>query len=223
MILADEINRTPPKTQAALLEAMQEHSVTVGGKTYRLDEPFFVLATMNPIEQEGTYPLPEAQRDRFLFLVKVDYPDRAQERQIIQQTTGTFAGQITPVLTGEQIIACQETVRKVPVPDHVLDLVLDLVRTSRPTEPDAPKWVKEFVEWGPGPRACQHLVLSAKVRALLNKRTHVTADDIFALALPVMRHRLVPTFAAEAEGITVDHLVTKLIDVAKQQAPAKVM
>jgi len=223
MILADEINRTPPKTQAALLEAMQEHSVTVGGKTYKLDEPFFVLATMNPIEQEGTYPLPEAQRDRFLFLVKVDYPDRAQERQIVQQTTGTFAGQITPVLTGEQIMACQETVRKVPVPDHVLDLVLDLVRTSRPTEADAPKWVKEFVEWGPGPRACQHLVLSAKVRALLNKRTHVTADDIFALALPVMRHRLVPTFAAEAEGITVDHLVTKLIDVAKQQAPAKVM
>ena len=223
MILADEINRTPPKTQAALLEAMQEHSVTVGGKTYILDEPFFVLATMNPIEQEGTYPLPEAQRDRFLFLVKVDYPDRGQERQIIQQTTGTFAGQITPVLTGEQIIACQETVRKVPVPDHVLDLVLDLVRTSRPTEADAPKWVKEFVEWGPGPRACQHLVLSAKVRALLNKRTHVTADDVFALALPVMRHRLVPTFAAEAEGITVDHLVSKLIDVAKQQSPAKVM
>ena len=125
MILADEINRTPPKTQAALLEAMQEHSVTIGGKTYRLDEPFFVLATMNPIEQEGTYPLPEAQRDRFLFLVKVDYPDRSQERQIIQQTTGTFAGQVAPVLTGEQILACQETVRKVPVPDHVLDLVLD--------------------------------------------------------------------------------------------------
>jgi len=223
MILADEINRTPPKTQAALLEAMQEHSVTIGGKTYNLDEPFFVLATMNPIEQEGTYPLPEAQRDRFLFLVKVDYPDRAQERQIIEQTTGTHVGEIANVITGEQIMACQETVRKVPVPDHVMELVLDLVRTSRPTDPDSPAWVKEFVEWGPGPRACQHLILASKVRALLNRRTHVTADDVFALALPVMRHRLVPTFAAEAEGITVDHLVKKLIDVAKQQVPAKVI
>ncbi|MEM9019233.1 MAG: AAA family ATPase, partial [Planctomycetota bacterium] len=173
MILADEINRTPPKTQAALLEAMQEHSVTVGGKTYILDEPFFVLATQNPIEQEGTYPLPEAQRDRFLLLVKVDYPDRDQERQIIQQTTGKIAADLAPVLTGEQIMQCQEVVRKVPVPDHVLDLVLDLVRTSRPNDADAPAWVKEFIEWGPGPRACQHLVLAGKVRALLKKRTHV--------------------------------------------------
>jgi len=223
MILADEINRTPPKTQAALLEAMQEHSVTVGGKTYLLDEPFFVLATQNPIEQEGTYPLPEAQRDRFLLMVKVEYPSRDQERQIVEQTTGTFEGKINAVLTGEQILECQQTVRKVPVPGHVLDLVLDMVRASRPTEPGAPNWVKEFVEWGPGPRACQHLVLAAKVRALLNRRTHVTVDDIYALALPVMRHRLVPTFAAEAEGITVDHLVRKLIDVAKQQSPTKVV
>lgn len=223
MILADEINRTPPKTQAALLEAMQEHSVTVGGKTYLLQEPFFVLATMNPIEQEGTYPLPEAQRDRFLLLVKVDYPDRAQERQIVLQTTGKAASELSNVLTGEQIIACQEVVRKVPVPDHVLELVLDLVRTSRPTDPDAPAWVKEFIEWGPGPRACQHLVLAAKVRALLKKRTHVTADDIEALALPVMRHRIVPTFAAEAEGITVDNLVAKLLAVAKQSKSARVV
>ncbi|MEM1355305.1 MAG: MoxR family ATPase [Planctomycetota bacterium] len=223
MILADEINRTPPKTQAALLEAMQEHSVTVGGKTYILDEPFFVLATQNPIEQEGTYPLPEAQRDRFLLLVKVDYPDRDQERQIIQQTTGKIAADLAPVLTGEQIMQCQEVVRKVPVPDHVLDLVLDLVRTSRPNDADAPAWVKEFIEWGPGPRACQHLVLAGKVRALLKKRTHVTADDVEALALPVMRHRIVPTFAAEAEGITVDNLIAKLVAVAKGHKAARVV
>ncbi|MFN3168062.1 MAG: AAA family ATPase [Phycisphaeraceae bacterium] len=223
MLLADEINRTPPKTQAALLEAMQEHSVTVGGKTYLLDEPFFVLATQNPIEQEGTYPLPEAQRDRFLLMVKVDYPDRDQERQIVMQTTGTLGGTIEPILTGEQIEQCQDTVRKVPVPDHVMDMVLDLVRTARPSDPDAPAWVKEFIEWGPGPRACQHLVLAGKVRALLNKRTHVTADDIEHLAMPVLRHRLAPTFAAEAEGIAVDQLIAKLVAVAKGQKQARVI
>ncbi len=223
MLLADEINRTPPKTQAALLEAMQEHSVTVGGKTYLLDEPFFVLATQNPIEQEGTYPLPEAQRDRFLLMVKVDYPDRDQERQIVLQTTGAAEGAIEPILTGDQIEQCQEIVRKVPVPDHVMDMVLDLVRTARPSDPDSPAWVKEFIEWGPGPRACQHLVLSGKVRALLNKRTHVTADDIEALAMPVLRHRLAPTFAAEAEGIAVDQLIAKLVAVAKDQHQAKVI
>ena len=202
---------------------MQEYQVTAGGRKHDLERPFFVLATQNPIEQEGTYPLPEAQRDRFLLMVKVDYPDREQERQIVLQTTGTTGGEIEPILTGPQIEEAQEVVRKVPVPDHVMDLVLDLVRTARPSDPDSPAWVKEFIEWGPGPRACQHLVLSGKVRALLNKRTHVTADDIEALALPVLRHRLAATFAAEAEGIAVDDLIKKLVAVAKGQKQASVI
>jgi MoxR-like ATPase len=211
MILADEINRTPPKTQAALLEAMQEHSVTVGGHTLHLDEPFFVLATQNPIEQEGTYPLPEAQRDRFLFLVKVDYPDREQERQIVARTTGTFAADLQPVIHGAQVIALQQVVRKVPVPDHVMDFVLDLVRFTRPDNPEAPPFVKSLIEWGAGPRACQNLVLAGKVRAVLRGRFHVTIDDIEALALPVLRHRVVPTFNAEAEGIRIDEIVARIL------------
>ena len=211
MILADEINRTPPKTQSALLEAMQEHSITVGGHTYTLEEPFFVLATQNPIEQEGTYPLPEAQRDRFLFHVRVDYPEREQERQIIERTTSTFEARLEPVITGEQIIDCQHTVRKVPVPEHVVDFVLDLVRRSRPREADAYPFIRELVEWGPGPRACQHLVLGAKVRAILRGRYHVTLDDVEALAYPVLRHRIVPTFNAEAEGVTVDDIISKIL------------
>ena len=223
MILADEINRTPPKTQAALLEAMQEHSVTIGGKTMVLEEPFFVLATQNPIEQEGTYPLPEAQRDRFMFHVKVVYPDRSEEREIIARTTSTFDTTVEPVITGEQIIACQQTVRKVPVPDHVLDYVLDLVRKSRPNEPEAPAWVKELVDWGPGPRACQTLVLSAKVRAVLKGRYHVTTEDIEAVTKPVLRHRIVPTFNAEAEGITVDAIIDRLVKETPKTAKAQVM
>jgi MoxR-like ATPase len=211
MILADEINRTPPKTQAALLEAMQEHDVTVGGKTYHLEEPFFVLATQNPIEQEGTYPLPEAQRDRFLFHVNVDYPSRQEERQIITRTTSTFETKLEPVLGGKEIIDCQRTVRKVPVADHVVDFVLDLVRKSRPVADDALPFVKTLIEWGPGPRACQYLILAGKVRAILHGRFHVTLDDIIALAHPVLRHRIVPTFNAEAEGITVDHIIDRLV------------
>jgi MoxR-like ATPase len=211
MILADEINRTPPKTQAALLEAMQEHSVTVGGHTLRLEEPFFVLATQNPIEQEGTYPLPEAQRDRFLFLVKVDYPDREQERQIVARTTGTFSADIQPVIHGEQIVALQKVVRKVPVPDHVMDFVLDLVRHTRPGNPDAPAFIKDLIDWGAGPRACQNLVLAGKVRAVLRGRFHVTIDDIEALAPPVLRHRIVPTFNAEAEGIKIDEIIARIV------------
>ena len=211
MLLADEINRTPPKTQAALLEAMQEKSVTIGGKTFHLDQPFFVLATQNPIEQEGTYPLPEAQRDRFIFLVNVDYPSRDEERQIVIRTTGTFASEIQPVLSGQQILELQKVVRKVPVPDHVMDFVLDLVRVTRPDEPEAPAFVKELIEWGAGPRACQNLVLAGKVRAVLQGRFHVTIDDIEALALPVLRHRLVPTFNAEAEGVTVDEIVRRIL------------
>ena len=213
MLLADEINRTPPKTQAALLEAMQERSVTVGGHTLHLEKPFFVLATQNPIEQEGTYPLPEAQRDRFLFLVKVDYPDRDQERQIVARTTGTFAADIQPVIDGPRIIELQSVVRKVPVPEHVMDFVLDLVRYSRPDNADAPAFVKDLVEWGAGPRACQNLVLAGKVRALLHGRFAVNIDDIVALAAPVLRHRIVPTFNAEAEGIKVDDIIVRILEV----------
>src|SRR5882757_7605643 len=211
MLLADEINRTPPKTQAALLEAMQEHSVTVGGHTLKLEEPFFVLATQNPIEQEGTYPLPEAQKDRFIFLVKVDYPDREHERQIVARTTGTFSAELEPVIDGAQIQQLQKVVRKVPVPDHVMDFVLDLVRFTRPANLEAPVWVKDLIEWGAGPRACQNLVLAAKVRAVLRGRFHVTIDDAEALALPVLRHRVVPTFNAEAEGIKVDDIITRIV------------
>ncbi len=222
MLLADEINRTPPKTQAALLEAMQEHAVTAAGKTYRLDEPFFVLATQNPIEQEGTYPLPEAQRDRFLFHVVVNYPSRDQESEIVDRTTSTFVSEVEAVVNGQQIQQFQETVRRVPLPPHVKDWVLDAVRSIRPADPDSESWVKELIEWGPGPRASQQLVLAAKARALLKGRTHVTIEDVQVLAYPVLRHRIVPTFAAEAEGITVDDLITRMI---RQQtsAPAKVI
>ena len=219
IMLADEINRTPPKTQAALLEAMQEHEVTIGGRTYALDQPFFVLATQNPIEQEGTYPLPEAQRDRFLFNVIVDYPDREQEREIIARTTSTVEKKLEAVITGPEILACQKTVRKVPVPDHVTDFVLDLVRSARPKEAKLP-WVTELIGWGPGPRAGQQLVLAAKVRALLHARHHVTIEDVETLALPVLRHRIVPTFNAEAEGIRVDDLIARLLEEIPRQQVA---
>lgn len=211
MILADEINRTPPKTQAALLEAMQEHSVTVGGRTMKLEEPFFVLATQNPIEQEGTYPLPEAQQDRFMFHVKVTYPSRDQERMIIERTTSGFEVKLNEVIKGPTIIECQHVVRRVPVPDHVTDFVLDLVRFCRPNEKEALDFIKELIEWGPGPRACQMLILGGKVRALLRGRLNVSIEDITALALPVLRHRMVPTFNAEAEGVTVDDIVLRVL------------
>jgi len=223
MILADEINRTPPKTQAALLEAMQEHSVTVGGRTYQLEEPFFVLATQNPIEHEGTYPLPEAQRDRFIFLVKVDYPTRDQEREITERTTSAFTADLSPVITGEDILRCQETVRKVPVPAHVMEFVLDLVRLSRPRDPESPDFVKQLLEWGAGPRACQNLILGGKVHAVLHGRFHVTVDDIEAIALPVLRHRLVPTFNADAEGVTVDIIIKQLLEAVPRRTPNRVI
>src|ERR1051325_8830261 len=215
MILADEINRTPPKTQAALLEAMQEHSVTVGGKTYKLSEPFFVLATQNPIEQEGTYPLPEAQKDRFMFLVKVDYPQRDEEREIVTRTTSAHSAKLEGVISGAEIMACQETVRKVLVPDQLMDFVLDVVRKTRPKDPGVPAFVKELIGWGAGPRACQQWVLGGKVRAILQGRFHVTLDDMVALATPVLRHRIVPTFNAEAEGITVDEIIQKILDATQ--------
>ncbi|MDD4869254.1 MAG: MoxR family ATPase [Kiritimatiellae bacterium] len=223
MILADEINRTPPKTQSALLEAMQEHSVTVGGNTYPLTEPFFVLATQNPIEQEGTYPLPEAQRDRFLFHVKVVYPERDQEREIVLRTTSAFEANMGPVISGPEIIACQELVRKVPVPDHVMDFVLDLVRCTRPDEPEAAAFVKELIEWGAGPRASQYLILAGKVRAVLQGRFHVTIDDIEALTHPVLRHRIVPTFNAEAEGINVDDIIDRILKAVPRGTPEKIL
>ncbi|TWU48236.1 AAA family ATPase [Rubripirellula reticaptiva] len=222
MLLADEINRTPPKTQAALLEAMQEHEVTAAGKTYRLDEPFFVLATQNPIEQEGTYPLPEAQRDRFLFLVVVDYPTRDEEAEIVDRTTSSFTSAVEAVVSGEEIMQFQRTVRRVPLPPHVKDWVLDTIRAVRPRDENAKPWVKEMIEWGPGPRASQQLVLAAKARALLQGRTHVTIDDVETLAHPVLRHRIVPTFAADADGVTVDDLITRLIK-EQRAAPAQVL
>ena len=221
MLLADEINRTPPKTQAALLEAMQEHEVTVGGTTYRLAEPFFVLATQNPIEQEGTYPLPEAQRDRFLFNVIVNYPSRDEESEIIDRTTSTISSELKPVVSGKIIVECQETVRRVPLSDNVKSLVLDLVRSARPNDPEAKPWVRELVDWGPGPRACQQLVLAAKARALLHGRYHVTRDDVVELAMPVLRHRLVPTFNAEAEGIGVDEIIFRLVEMLPKAKKVK--
>ncbi len=212
ILLADEINRTPPKTQAALLEAMQEHSVTVGGKTYKLAEPFFVLATQNPIEQEGTYALPEAQRDRFLFQTIVDYPTREQEGEIIERTTGFGVRQITPVVTGPEILRFQHVVRLVPLPEYVKQYVLDVVRALRPKESDALKWVPQCVQWGPGPRACQQIVMASKARSLLHGRLHVTLEDIEALAAPVLRHRIVPTFSAQAEGIDADAIIARLLN-----------
>jgi MoxR-like ATPase len=212
ILLADEINRTPPKTQAALLEAMQEHSVTVGGKTYLLDEPFFVLATQNPIEQEGTYPLPEAQRDRFLFQVNIDYPTRAQESEIIDRTTSGYVSNIASVTTGEQLVEFQAVVRQVPLPENAKQLVIDLIRSLRPSDPDSANWVKELCEWGPGPRASQQLVMASKARALLHGRYHVTQDDIRKLAHPVLRHRIVPSFAARAQNQTVDQLISLALD-----------
>ena len=211
MLLADEINRTPPKTQAALLEAMQEHEVTAGGKTYRLQEPFFVLATQNPIEQEGTFPLPEAQRDRFLFHVVVDYPSRDEESRIVDRTTTDFADRPETVVSGEEILEFQNVVRVVPLPAHVKDYILDVVRSARPKAEQASTWVQQTIDWGPGPRACQQWVLACKARALMSGRQHVTMDDCLTLANPVLRHRIVPTFAAEAEGLTVDSIIARLL------------
>ena len=219
MLLADEINRTPPKTQAALLEAMAEHEVTSGGHTYAMKEPFFVLATQNPIEQEGTYPLPEAQRDRFLFNVVVRYPTREQEAQIVDRTTSGHSAEVTPVINGEAILKYQQLVRRVPLPEHVKDWVIDLVRDARPTE-STTDWVGQWIAWGPGPRASQQLVLAAKARALLHDRTAVTMQDVQTLAPAVLRHRIVSTFAADADGVSVDDLIIKLLAAHRPAAIA---
>src|SRR5947199_5893785 len=198
VILADEINRTPPKTQAALLEAMQERQVTVGRVRHRLDDPFFVLATQNPIEQEGTYPLPEAQQDRFMFKVFVRYPRFEEEFEIARRTTALIQEEIHPVLTGEQILELQRLVRKVPVTDHVIRYTLALVRQTRLGEPGVPKFVRDWLSWGAGPRAVQFLILAAKARALLHGRAHAQCEDIEALAHPVLRHRILTNFTADS-------------------------
>jgi MoxR-like ATPase len=226
MILADEINRTPPKTQAALLEAMQEHHVTAGAHTYPLPEPFFVLATQNPIEQEGTYPLPEAQLDRFMFNIKVGYPNRDEEIDIMRRTTSTQRASVQPVLDGEQIQEMQTVVRQVVVADHIFSYVADLVRATRPKDPTSPRFIQEMVGWGAGPRACQYLILGGKARAILHGRLHVTTDDIRAVAYPVLRHRLVTTFHADAEGVTTDDIIRKLVQtipLPQEEAAAKVL
>src|SRR4051812_1954984 len=225
MILADEINRTPPKTQAALLEAMQEHHVTCGAETFHLPEPFFVLATQNPIEQEGTYPLPEAQLDRFMFNIIVGYPNRAEELDIMKRTTSTFRPVLDTLLTGEQILKLQEIVRQVVVADHVFDYAADLVRATRPRDAGVPKFIPELIAWGAGPRASQYLILGGKARAILHGRLHVTTDDIKAVAYPVLRPRLVTTFAADAEGVTTDDIIKRLIQAVplpQEEAAAKV-
>jgi MoxR-like ATPase len=212
MLLADEVNRTPPKTQAALLEAMQERHATVGSSTYRLPQPFFVLATQNPIEQEGTYPLPEAQLDRFMFNIVVKYPTAAEELRILKQTTGAEDPQLSTALTGKQILALQEVVRKVPAAEHTFVYARDLARATRPGESEAPQFVKEYIEWGAGPRSGQYLILGAKARAILEGRFHVTTDDIKAVAHPVLRHRLVTTFHADSENITTDDVIDMLLE-----------
>ncbi len=212
-ILADEINRTPPKTQAALLEAMQERQITVGRVRHPLSDPFFVLATQNPIEQEGTYPLPEAQQDRFMFKVYVDYPSFDEEFEVARRTTALQTDTIKPVLTAEEIIELQQTVREVPVTDHVIRYALSLVRQTRVGRPGIPDFVQDMVSWGAGPRAVQFLILGGKTRALLHGRTHVSTDDIQALAKPVLRHRVVVNFAAESEGVTADEIIQRLVAI----------
>jgi MoxR-like ATPase len=211
IVLADEINRTPPRTQAALLEAMQEHRVTAGGETMRLPEPFFVLATQNPIEQEGTYPLPEAQLDRFLFDIRIEYPDEEAEVAILRATTGAAPRAIAPVLEGHEVLALQRLVRDLPAADPALRYAAALVRATRPDDPKAPPAVKQYARWGAGPRAGQALILGAKAHALLDGRHAVAPEDIRRVALPVLRHRVLPNFAAEAEGIGPERLVRDVI------------
>jgi MoxR-like ATPase len=212
VILGDEINRTPPKTQAALLEAMQEYQVTSGGKRQVLEQPFFVLATQNPIEQEGTYPLPEAQLDRFMFLITVDYPTKDEERAILRLTTEGEMPAPKAVLGRNEILEIQKLVRSVPIADHVLEFAVDVSRRTRPSQPEAPDFIKSSVTWGAGPRASQFLVLGAKAHALIDGRPAPGIDDVKAVAHPVLRHRVVTNFAASAEGITSDHLIDRLFD-----------
>ena len=215
IVLADEVNRTPPKTQAALLQAMAEYRITAGGRTYPLDLPFLVFATQNPIEQEGTYPLPEAQLDRFMFLVDVGYPTAEEELRIVQMTTAGAPAALTKVLSPQTIQDLQEVVRRVPVPEHVVKHAVDLVRATRPKEPGAFDFVQRYVSWGAGPRASQNLIIGAKARAILQGRYAASVEDVRALALSVLRHRIVANFTAESEGITPSKLVAMVLDRVK--------
>ena len=212
IVLADEINRAPAKTQSAMLEAMQERHVTVLGRTYGLEAPFFVLATQNPVEQEGTYPLPEAQLDRFMFLIEVDYPTEDEERRIARETTGMEKKTIEGVLSGEEVIAYQSLVRRVPVPDHIYDYAVEIVRRTRPDGEAAPEWIKDFVGWGAGPRAVQYLVLGCKARAALRGTYMASLEDIEAVAEPVLSHRILTNFSAEAQGMTSKKIVARLVE-----------
>ena len=217
VLLADEINRTPPKTQAALLEAMQERQVSTAGRRMPLPEPFFVLATQNPIEQEGTYPLPEAQQDRFMFKILVDYPDWAEELEVVRTTTAEEQPELKCVLDGAAILALQRTIRRVPAADSVIEYAMRLVRATRVPDDDAPQIVREYVSWGAGPRACQYLILAGKVRAVLRGRFCVSTEDVRAVAKPVLRHRIVTNFNADAEGLTTDRLVERLLEIVPEK------
>ena len=212
IVLADEINRTPPKTQAALLEAMQEHKVTAGGKTYDLDEPFFVLATQNPIEQEGTYPLPEAQLDRFMFNLNIEYPSTEDEVSIVRETTTPEIQSLNAVITKSEIATYQDLVRRVPVADNVVEYAVKLVGATRPNSSTAPEFIQQSVDWGAGPRASQYLVLGAKAKAILDGRPSPNINDIQSLALPILRHRVLPNFNAEADGLKVEDILNRLLD-----------
>lgn len=211
VVLADEINRTPPKTQAALLEAMQEHKVTAAGVTYTLDEPFFVLATQNPIEQEGTYPLPEAQLDRFMFNLWLDYPSFKEEVKVVQTTTSQYKPELKKVLNAEEIINFQELVRKVPVADNVIKFAVNVANKTRPSNGNSPQFVKDWITWGAGPRASQYLILGAKTRAIIGGRFTPNIDDVKLVMVPVLRHRIITNFNAEADGITSLEVINKLM------------
>ncbi len=212
VVLADEINRTPPKTQAALLEAMQEHQVTAAGVSYKLDEPFFVLATQNPIEMEGTYPLPEAQLDRFMFNVKIDYLSQDDEVKVVQQTTSEFNPTIEQLFSAEDVKRFHSTVRKVPVAEEIVRYAVQIADASRPNRSGVPDFVNQFVNWGAGLRGAQNLILGAKARALFNGRSHVNLDDVRSLAHPVLRHRILPSYRAEAEGVSVEKIIDQLLE-----------
>jgi MoxR-like ATPase len=218
IVLADEINRAPPKTQAAMLEAMQEHKVTVVGKTYRLEPPFFVLATQNPVEQEGTYPLPEAQLDRFMFLIELGYPTEEEEVMIARTTTGDSTPTLDSLLVASEILDHQHLVRRLPVPDHIYQFAARLARKTRPDDPTAPAWLKPLVSWGAGPRAIQNLILGAKARAALYGSYMVRLEDILEVAEPVLAHRIVTTFAAQAEGFNANKIVRRLVEESASQA-----
>ena len=220
IILADEINRTPPKTQSALLEAMQEHRVTTAGKNRALPEPFFVLATQNPIEQEGTYPLPEAQLDRFMFLITVDYPSVEEERRIARETTGSSVAELSEVIDGPTLQQYQSLVERVPVPDHVYNDVVDMVRLTRPKAEDAPEWIQKWVTWGSGPRAVQYLVRGAKARAVLQGRYVVGWEDVEAVANPVLSHRILTNFQAQSEGVDSAFVIEKLLENIREKEAA---